>query len=70
MRQTAITGTMMIVATSCAIILHVAFVSLPRAFKDYRSRISFGMAPPIETFVDWLQAAYGGPIGPDDSVSR
>ncbi len=69
MRQTTITTTML-VAASCAIVLQATFVSLPRRLKAYGSRIGSDMATPVETFVDWLQSAYGGPLGPDDPVSH
>jgi len=60
----------MLVAASCAIALQATFVGLPRALRACRGRVSRDMARPMETFVDWLEAAYGGPLGPDDSSPR
>jgi hypothetical protein len=39
----------------------------PAAFDAEFDRIGLDMAAlaPTETFVDWLEAAYGGPIGPE-----
>jgi hypothetical protein len=44
-------------------------VSIGLAFARKTDRDHVDFAPPrfapIETFVDWLEASYGGPIGPD-----
>jgi hypothetical protein len=69
MRHTArvLAAATMIVAACWAIISQAAFLGLPRALKAHLAGISFDMPAlaPIETMVDWLEAAYGGPIGPD-----
>ncbi len=62
----------MIAASYPSTLAPAAFFELPRALKACLDRISFdvsGLAP-IETFVDWLEAAYGGPIGPEKPSSR
>ena len=74
MRQIAIAlaGATLITESYWAAISQGAFLGLPLAFKGSRNRASFDMPAlaPIEVFVDWLEAAYGGPIGPDTSFSR
>jgi hypothetical protein len=48
-----------------------AFLELGPTVKGYCDRVSFAMSQlaPIETFVDWLEAAYAGPIHCDPSAS-
>jgi len=61
MRQTVIAAATMIVAAG---LIGITQARLPRPVRTYRERISVEMPTiaPIETFVDWLEAAYGGPI--------
>lgn len=44
----------------------------PAAFDAELDGIGRDMAAlaPIETFIDWLEAAYGGPLGTEASPSR
>jgi len=66
MRQTAkaLAGATMI-ATACrAAISQPQFFGLPRALKSRLDCIKFNVSAftPIETIINWLEAAYGGPI--------
>jgi hypothetical protein len=66
MRQTAVAAVTMIVSAG---LLGIARARLPRPIRDYRDRVRIEMSAiaPIEAFVDWLEASYGGPIGRDES---
>jgi hypothetical protein len=61
MRQTAIAAVTMIAAAG---LIGITQARLPRPVRDYRDRVTVEMSAiaPIETIVDWIEAAYGGPI--------
>jgi hypothetical protein len=59
----------MAVAASWVAISPARFIGLPRPRQAARVGASFARLAfaPIETMVDWLEGAYGGPIGDDES---
>jgi hypothetical protein len=69
MRRTAnaLAMAMMIAASCWATISQAAFFELPRALKAHLNRISVDTSAlaPIEVMINWLEAAYGGPIDPE-----
>jgi hypothetical protein len=64
MRQTlqALAGAAIITAAYRAGISLPLFIGLFRAVKVSLNRINASVPIAIETMVDWLEAAYGGPI--------
>jgi hypothetical protein len=42
----------------------------PAAMLELSGALSKPARGPVDAFVDWLEASYGGPIGTDDGASR